>query len=142
MTVRIRLGDEPDRLRLALGRLRGTLEKEPLTRFSPRRLDALHTAVAEAALNAVEHAHGWMTQPPIEITVRVAADEILVRVTDQGPGIPPAAFAHIPDPVAKLRGEQEERGWGLFLMRTLVDEVRTRRDQIGHHVELVLRPHT
>ena len=45
----------------------------------------------------------------------------------------------VPDLDAKLAGFQSPRGWGLFLMRELVDEVRTRDSAGGHTVELVLR---
>ena len=44
----------------------------------------------------------------------------------------------MPDLDAKLAGLQSPRGWGLFLMRELVDEVRTRDSAGGHTVELVV----
>ena len=47
-----------------------------------------------------------------------------MRVTDQG-GEKPIPDAVTPDIEAKLAGEQTPRGWGLFLIEQMVDEVRT-----------------
>jgi anti-sigma regulatory factor (Ser/Thr protein kinase) len=44
-----------------------------------------------------------------------------------------------PDIEAKLRGEQSPRGWGLFLMRSMVDDLRITGDGHRHVLELVVR---
>jgi anti-sigma regulatory factor (Ser/Thr protein kinase) len=62
---------------------------------------------------------------------------VLVRVTDQGGGAPvPPASA--PDLEAKLAGLQTPRGWGLFLIKNMVDDMRTSTDGEYHSVDLVL----
>ena len=126
-------------LRDALARLRTTLEAERLPWLDERRLDGLQLALAEATRNAIEHGHQDGSPEPVELELRVDSGQVRVRITDQGAGIPPATLAHVPDPARKLRGEEAERGWGVFLVRRFVDEVLTRRDHLGHHLELVLR---
>jgi len=62
----------------------------------------------------------------------------VVAITDRGGGrtIP---INETPDIEAKLRGDQSPRGWGLFLIQSLVDTVRESSDESRHTVELVLR---
>jgi serine phosphatase RsbU (regulator of sigma subunit)/anti-sigma regulatory factor (Ser/Thr protein kinase) len=102
------------------------------------RLQRLETAVGEAAMNAIEH--GNQNRPELPVTVRVAATgrEVSVRITDQG-GDRPLPQDGAPDLEAKLQGLQGPRGWGLFLIRNMVDELRTFRGELGHGVELIMR---
>jgi hypothetical protein len=44
-----------------------------------------------------------------------------------------------PDLEAKLAGTQSARGWGIFLIKTLVDAMRTRNTDAEHTVELVMK---
>jgi serine/threonine-protein kinase RsbW len=104
------------------------------------RVEALETAVAEAVSNAIEH--GNDSQPSLPVEVRVTADEdsVVVRVADQGRGgEAPAPDAPSPDLEAKLRGDQPARGWGLFLMRSLVDDVRVEHEGARCVVTLLMR---
>ncbi len=43
-----------------------------------------------------------------------------------------------PDIEAKLEGRQSPRGWGLFLIQNMVDEVRTEADAHRHTLELIM----
>ena len=43
-----------------------------------------------------------------------------------------------PDLEAKLAGLQSPRGWGLFLIRSMVDEMNVTEDDVHHTVELVM----
>ena len=64
--------------------------------------------------------------------------DLAVHVTDQGRG-EPSAEVDAPDLAAKLAGAETPRGWGLFLIKNLVDEINVTTDRSGHTVELVLR---
>jgi len=108
------------------------------TALEPARAENLKTAVAEAVMNAVEHGNGGDETLPVEVRVERRADELVVAITDRGGGrtIP---ITETPDLEAKLRGDQTPRGWGLFLIQSLVDAVRESSDESRHTVELVLR---
>ncbi len=110
---------------------------EPLGLPKARR-DALATAVAEAAMNAIEHGNDGRPGLPVRVVVAATDSAVLVTVTDRAVTGTGDATAQVPDLDAKLAGLQSPRGWGLFLMRELVDEVRTRDSGGGHTVELVL----
>ena len=105
--------------------------------LSPARLEKLKTAVGETVMNAIEH--GNENNPELDVAVRVSAtaDHLRVRVTDQG-GDKEIPEAVMPDLEAKLSGEQNPRGWGLFLIGQMVDEINTARENGHHIVELVM----
>jgi hypothetical protein len=44
----------------------------------------------------------------------------------------------VPDLEAKLAGMQSPRGWGLFLIQNMVDEMNVTGDEHHHTVELIL----
>jgi anti-sigma regulatory factor (Ser/Thr protein kinase) len=110
---------------------------EPLGLPKARR-DALSTAVAEAAMNAIEHGNEGRPDLPVRLVVAATDTAVLVTVTDRAVNGVGGQDAEVPDLDAKLAGAQSPRGWGLFLMRELVDEVRTRDSAGGHTVELVV----
>src|SRR5205807_1661110 len=91
-----------------------------------------------ALLEAIELGHQTHPELPVEIGIRREAGELLVRITDQG-GEREIAEAETPDLEAKLEGRQKPRGWGLFLIKNMVDDLRVTTDGIHHTVELVMR---
>jgi serine phosphatase RsbU (regulator of sigma subunit)/anti-sigma regulatory factor (Ser/Thr protein kinase) len=101
------------------------------------RRKRLETAVAEATLNAMEHGNHYQEDLPVEIRVFTMHDRLVVRIKDQGVGdsIPDSTQ---PDLDAKLAGEQSPRGWGLYLIKNMVDELHTTQDETHHIVDLVL----
>ena len=88
--------------------------------LAPARLERLKTAVAETVMNAIEY--GSQGDPEVPVDVRVDVDErtIRIRVTDRALS-GPMRDPEVPDLEAKLAGEQKARGWGLFLIRHMVD---------------------
>ena len=129
------LPSDPGNERQAMNQVAAALANEGLP---AARLDRLKTAVAEATMNALEHGNHFKTELPVKIEVESSSDAILVRITDKGGG------ANIPEPEtpnleAKLAGMQSPRGWGLFLIKNLVDEMNVTSDQVHHTVELILK---
>ena len=45
----------------------------------------------------------------------------------------------VKDLEAKLAGLQKPRGWGLFLIKNMVDDMRTHTTETHHTIELVMR---
>jgi anti-sigma regulatory factor (Ser/Thr protein kinase) len=106
--------------------------------FSGENLERLKTAVAEATMNAMEHGNHYRPELPVELQVLVTDQDLLVRITDRGSGPPPKEDAVAPDLLAKLEGVQTPRGWGLFLIKSMVDEMNITGDEGHHMVELVV----
>ncbi|HAE83178.1 MAG TPA: hypothetical protein DDW33_04370 [Ktedonobacter sp.] len=102
-----------------------------------RRLDQLKTAVAEATMNAMEHGNNYQPDVPVTIQVLSSATTLSVRISDKGNG-QPIDVSQAPDIEAKLAELQSPRGWGLFLIKNLVDDVNVISDENHHTLELLL----
>jgi anti-sigma regulatory factor (Ser/Thr protein kinase) len=101
------------------------------------QFERLKTAVGESVMNAMEHGNRYRADLAVDVEVADTGPSVVVRVTDHGdgPGIPDAVT---PDIEAKIAGEQSPRGWGLFLIGQMVDEMRTQSGEGTHTVELVI----
>ena len=136
------LASEPGNERLALARVAGTVKDLGL---SEARLERLKTAVAEATMNAIEHGNGNRAEIPVEVEVSQAGDEIIVAISDQGGNAHAAAGSteptgpEEPDLGKKLDGAQSPRGWGLFLIRNMVDAMKVTTDGQRHTIWLTMR---
>jgi anti-sigma regulatory factor (Ser/Thr protein kinase) len=100
------------------------------------RLERLKTAVGEATMNAMEHGNRYRPGVPVALRVLSDGESLTVEIADEG-GEQPIAAPETPDLEAKLAGEQTPRGWGLFLIQNLVDDMRSTSDGSRHTVELV-----
>ena len=105
--------------------------------LTQQRLERLETAVAEATMNAMEHGNQYRAELPVLIEVSASDTQLSVKITDEGSG-PPAFHADAPDLEAKLEGMQTARGWGLFLIKNMVDDMEVTGDEHHHTVELIL----
>ena len=95
------------------------------------------TAVPEATTNAMEHGNRYNPNVPVKIQVWLLEERLLVRIIDRGSGPPPSPKAEVPDLEAKLAGTQTRRGWGLFLIQKMVDEMRVSGNPDHHTIELI-----
>lgn len=127
---------EPGNERLALAQVAEAIAGEGL---SAGRLERLKTAVAETAMNAIEHGNRNQPDLPVDVEVTVADGDIVVTITDQGGAPEQVGPGAEPDLAAKLAGEQSPRGWGLFLIRHMVDAMEVTTDGTRHTVRLVMR---
>jgi anti-sigma regulatory factor (Ser/Thr protein kinase) len=131
------LPSEPGNERLALARVADSLQGLGL---SDARLEKLKTAVAEATMNAIEHGNGNRAEIPVEVEVTQSGDEIVVAISDRGGETPgKSGPAEEPDLLKKLDGGQSPRGWGLFLIRNMVDAMDITTNGQRHTIWLTMR---
>jgi serine/threonine-protein kinase RsbW len=83
-------------------------------------------ATGEALANAAEH--GYRVRGTISLRVRITAERIEVHVTDDGQGFTPRPRHAGTNPYAP-------RGFGIHIMRTLMDSVEFHDN--GRHVRLI-----
>jgi serine phosphatase RsbU (regulator of sigma subunit)/anti-sigma regulatory factor (Ser/Thr protein kinase) len=107
------------------------------TGLEPACLERLKTAVGETVMNAIEHGNQYRADLDVAVEVSASAEAVSVKVTDHG-GDRPIPEAEIPDLEAKLAGEQTPRGWGLFLIGQMVDEMTATSENGYHTVQLVI----
>jgi serine phosphatase RsbU (regulator of sigma subunit)/anti-sigma regulatory factor (Ser/Thr protein kinase) len=133
--ITFELPSEPGNEWIARQRVRAAIAPLHLAAWTFARLE---TAVAEAAMNAMEHGNNYRPEVPVAIKVEASADCIRVGITDQGaatPGIEP----ELPDLELKLAGRQTPRGWGLFLIKNMVDDLQVVDSAAGHTLRLIVR---
>jgi anti-sigma regulatory factor (Ser/Thr protein kinase) len=85
----------------------------------------------------MEHGNRYRAELPVSVRVLSSDVRVYVQVTDHGGG-QPIPKAETPDLEAKLAGRQTPRGWGLFLIEQMVDEVEVTTEADHHTVELRL----
>ncbi|CAA9347451.1 MAG: Serine phosphatase RsbU, regulator of sigma subunit [uncultured Nocardioidaceae bacterium] len=102
------------------------------------RLKRLETAVGEATMNAMEHGNKYRADLPVAVRVLTEPDQVRVQIVDQG-GESPDHETETPDLEAKLAGLQRPRGWGLFLIKNMVDDAHETTDGSEHVLELIMR---
>ncbi len=87
-------------------------------------------------MNAMEHGNKYRVDQPVVVQVRATPQSLAVRITDRGGQ--PIQRSETPDLAAKLAGLQSARGWGMFLIEKLVDEMRVVSDDKHHTIELIM----
>jgi serine phosphatase RsbU (regulator of sigma subunit)/CHASE1-domain containing sensor protein/anti-sigma regulatory factor (Ser/Thr protein kinase) len=103
-----------------------------------KSLERLKTAVAEATMNAMEHGNRYNPDVPVKIQVWLLEERLLVRIIDRGSAPLPSSTKEVPDLETKLESMQTPRGWGLFLIQNMVDEIRVSANPDHHTIELVM----
>jgi len=127
------IGSAPGNERQAMDQVASLLAEDP---FEQLKFEQLKTAVAEATMNAMEHGNKYREDIPVLIQVCRSLEAVHVLITDQGSEtVKPTTV--LPDLDAKLAGNQSPRGWGLFLIENMVDEMNIIDDEFGHTIELV-----
>lgn len=92
-------------------------------RMSPDRIDEVRMAVVEACINALEHSRS--SDKEVFVTFEVLGDQdpetLRITVQDTGVGFAPEG---VEEPLIeeKLKSRRK-RGWGLKIIRGLMDEV-------------------
>jgi len=100
--------------------------------FSPDRIEDLKTAVSEACLNAIEHGNQLDVSTKVLIVLTVQPSSLEVNVADLGKA---------PIPTGQPQGGrlEDNRGWGLFLIQRLMDEVEVQSEpNVGNQVRMVI----
>jgi serine/threonine-protein kinase RsbW len=102
------------------------------------RIDDLKIAVSEACTNAIE-AHGVAdTDERVQIRCEDNEDHLEVRIEDRGRGFDPQTLPEHP-PVTDPTRLKFERGLGIPLIRSLVDDVDISSSDKGTQVRIVMR---
>jgi serine/threonine-protein kinase RsbW len=101
--------------------------------FSQDRIEDLKIAVAEACMNAIEHGNLESGAASVTVYLTAGAEQLEVSVADEGLQLMPE---DMPKP-GRLGGDN--RGWGMFFISQMVDEVEiTRLPNGGNQVKMVI----
>ena len=88
--------------------------------FSDDRVEDLKTAVSEACINAIEHGNKFDLDTKVGIILTPYDSSLEVTIHDEGNGIDPEK---IPKTREESNGFPKRRGYGIFLIKSLVNEM-------------------
>lgn len=104
--------------------------------LSDARIEDLKTAVSEACLNAMEHGNKMDPEKKVIVTLSVEDSKLQIAVHDEGKGIGQIEPPRIED---QIEGRYRARGWGMFLIKRLMDGVDFEtRPEGGNVVRMII----
>jgi len=102
-----------------------------------QELSPLNLALTEGVTNAVRHAHHALpAETEIDIDLMLWSDRIEIRIWDHGQPFDPNS---VEEPVP---GVPRLGGYGWFLMRRLMDQIRYERSQDGRNCLVMVKQKT
>jgi len=120
-----------------IGRIGEDIAKE-LDKYSgDRETLAYHInlVLTEAMVNAIKYANANEPDKMVHILINISEDEVVIKVFDKGQGFD---INSIPSPNF---GELEDRGRGIFLIRSLMDTVCYKKTRNGNVLEMSKKLH-
>lgn len=99
--------------------------------FPEDKIENLKTSIAEACTNAIEHGNKFDTKMKVRVTLTIKDSRLKIEVEDEGKEFGPVKMPNIK---AKIEGKDGPRGWGIFLMNKLMDDVKFTHKPHGGNV--------
>jgi serine/threonine-protein kinase RsbW len=107
--------------------------------FVDDRIEALRTAIAEAVTNAIEHGNAHDSTMRVLVMLTARPDELVVSVADQGRKQLDQGQTTPSPRIEDSFAKQDKGGWGIWLIRELMDEVEfTSMPGGGNQVRMVI----
>lgn len=107
--------------------------------FTQDRVDDLRTAISEACVNAIEHGNKQVETEKVIVTLTIEESKLKVDVQDKGKQFQPEVGK--PDMAKKIEGSLPPRGWGMFLIKSLMDEVAFSSQDGGNTTTMIIYLH-
>ncbi len=101
--------------------------------LSEDKAGEISMAIIEACINAFEHSN---SKEEIFIHFIISDDNLTVKVIDQGIGFDATQVA-VPDIENKINSKERKRGWGIMLIKELMDYVHFTSDASGTTLTMV-----
>ena len=103
--------------------------------WPPDLVFQVNLVLEEVAINVINYGHdGGLHE--IEIALTSELDALTIEVIDDGRAFDPTEDAKVPDVTLPME-ERPVGGLGVYLVRTMMDEMRYRREGGRNHLTLV-----
>ena len=99
--------------------------------------DALQMAVDEACANAIEHGYGGQPDGRVDLEAKLGSGALVVTVRHHGKPFDPRK--HTLTALSDMRHNRRQHGYGLHLIRKLVDDVHFTATAQSSEVRLTKR---
>lgn len=93
-------------------------------------VEDIELCISEACTNAIKHGSQGDIRAMISIQFRLFPDKVVIRIADQGEGFD---LESVPDPDLDTH---PERGYGLYIIRSKMDQVRYVREDTENYLEM------
>jgi serine/threonine-protein kinase RsbW len=103
--------------------------------FPPEAINQIKTALIEACINAAEH--NLSPDRKIYQRFRLESDKLIVTVSSRGVAVPAQVKTGTNGHTVSEENNGGRRGWGLKLIRTLMDEVEFEQVDDGTRLRMI-----
>lgn len=117
--------------------LTATQTAEAVARFmklDADKIEEIKLALIEACINAFEHSKSQDGR--ISINFEIGEDQLTIHISDRGQGFD---LKRVQEELKKRHERGGHRGWGLTIMKELMDEVRIESTEQGTTITMVKR---
>jgi anti-sigma regulatory factor (Ser/Thr protein kinase) len=125
------------RARLDAGTDVSAFVESAIAGMEARLVMRLRLAVEELFVNTVTHGHGGDSDAPVDVTIRIAADRIVLHYIDTAPPFNPFEGIEWPDASAPVEARQVGR-LGVFLITQLAERCDYARAGDRNHITVEL----
>jgi len=122
-------------MELAISKTVESLEK--FVSLNRDQIDETKHAIIEACINSFEHSNSQDNR--ICLTFNINIKKLTIKIADHGSGFDPS-LVEDPKIEEKLFKKTRKRGWGLKLIKHLMDEVTIQSDKNGTIVTMIKYP--
>jgi serine/threonine-protein kinase RsbW len=134
-TVELNLPSKLGYERIAIGGLAALAKNAG---FPSSRIEDLKTSVAEACINAVQHGNKGKPDARVLVAISLKQDTLLISVFDEGDGF--KTEPKDPDIDRIMENLDPPVGFGVFLMKRLMDKVEfNRTSNHRHEVRMMMK---
>jgi len=117
-------------LHLATTLCRELCDSAPGKRKDRDFVEDIELCISEACTNAIKYGSGRETGAAVSVRFQLFPDHVIIRIGDQGEGFD---LDDIPAPDLETH---PERGYGLYIIKSKMDDVRYVRTQDGNYLEM------
>ena len=117
--------------------LTATQTAEAVARFmklDPDKIEEVKLALIEACINAFEHSQSQ--EGRIGINFAIGEDQLTIQISDQGQGFD---LKMVQEELRQRHEQGKRRGWGLAIMKGLMDEVQIESTAQGTTITMIKR---
>lgn len=107
--------------------------------FHGHRVDDLKTAISEAVTNAIEHGNQHNEAMKVVVLLTARDSELIISVADEGNTVFDQTSVPTTPDIQKKLDMSDKGGWGIWLIRELMDEVEiSTAPSGGNQVRMVI----
>jgi serine/threonine-protein kinase RsbW len=118
-------------LHLATNLCRELCAKVPKKRKVKDFVADMELCISEACTNAIRHSEGLEQEAYTSVHFHLFIDRVVIQIGDEGEGF---VLEDVPAPDLNTH---PERGYGLYIIKSIMDEVRYVRADKGNYLEMI-----